>query len=296
MFDASRLTWPSIPLIKHQPDEAFAIIADAGFKNVDVLEKMPHFSIFPDECDPKALKAAADKHGLRITAINAYVGGGVHGRAGAWVHHPGFQFPNKERYTEVGFASDNPKDQAREVKDAVYVIDQAAFFGSRLVRFVPGDEDPAKIPHMLPCLKEIARYAEQKNVYLACENHETGILGQPQTLVDMFEKVGSDHMGVIYEPLNLMDQAGVDYRKAFEVMRDHIMHVHIKDGRLDLATRTYLPTLMGEGDFDWLWLMDRLDATGYKHEIGLEYEVVEVPPEEGIKQFYNGFLKMVEGR
>jgi sugar phosphate isomerase/epimerase len=212
------------------------------------------------------------------------------------VHHPGFVFHNRERYTEVGFASADPKDQEREVKDAVYVIDQAAYFGSRVVRFVPGDEDPEKIDYMLPCLKEIARYAEQKGVYLACENHETGILGQPHTLVKMFEKVGSDHMGVIYEPLNLMDQAGVDWRKAFEVMRDHIVHVHIKDGRLDREVRSYVPTLMGEGEFDWLWLLDRLDDIGYKHEIALEYEVAEVPPEEGIKQFYNGFLKMVEGR
>jgi len=116
MVDVSRFTFPSIALIKHSPDDAFRMIAGAGFKNVDVLEKMPHLSIHADECDPANVKAAADKHGLRITAVNSYVGGGVVGRAGAWLHHPGFVFPNKDKYTHDGFASKDPAVQEQELK------------------------------------------------------------------------------------------------------------------------------------------------------------------------------------
>ena len=295
MLDVTRLSFPSIALIEYPPDEAFAMIAAAGFKNVDVLEKMPHLSIHPDECDPATVKAAADKHGLRISAVNSYVGGGVVGRAGAWLHHPGFVFPNQHKYTHNGFVSDDPEALKTELKQVFRAIDIGAYFGARVVRIVPGDDDPANIDKIVPWFQKCTQYAEEKGVYLAGENHDMGILGQPQKMVEFCEKVGSKHIGVIYEPYNLMEQAGFDYRKAFEIMRDHIVLVHFKDGRLDPVKRTYVPTLMGEGEFDFRWVMNRLDEIGYEGELALEYEVAEVPPEEGVKQFYTGFIKMMEG-
>jgi sugar phosphate isomerase/epimerase len=292
-MDMSRVTFPSIALIHHPPDKAFEIIAAAGYKNVDVLEKMPHLSIHSDQCDPATVKAAADKYGLRITAVNSYVGGGVVGRAGAWLHHPGFEFPNKHLYTHNGFASEDSKELEIELQHVFRAIDIGAYFGARVVRFVPGDDDPEKIDELVPWLKRCAEYAEKKNVYLGGENHDTGILGQPEALVELCEKVGSSHLGVIYEPYNLMEQAGYDYRKAFEIMRDHIVHVHFKDGRLVPEKRTYVPTLMGEGEFDFRWAMKRLYEIGYEGEIAIEYEVAEVPPEEGLIQFYNAFKEMM---
>jgi sugar phosphate isomerase/epimerase len=294
MLDRSRLSFPSIALIKHPPEEAFAMIAAAGFKNVDVLERMPHLSIHQDECDPATVKAAAEKHGLRISAVNSYVGGGVVGRAGAWLHHPGFEFPNRHKYTYDGFASDDPDVLETELQHVYRAIDIGAYLGARVVRIVPGDDDPEKIDKMVTWFKRCAEYAEEKGVYLAGENHDTGILGQPAKMVEFCAKVGSKHLGIIYEPYNLMEQAGYDYRKAFEVMRDHIVLVHFKDGRLDPVKRTYVPTLMGEGEFDFRWVMKRLDQIGYAGELALEYEVAEVPAEEGVKQFYTGFVRMME--
>jgi sugar phosphate isomerase/epimerase len=295
MVAVSRLSFPSIALIKYPPGEAFEMIAAAGFKNVDVLERMPHLSIHPELCDPATVKAAAEKHGLRISAVNSYVGGGVVGRAGAWLHHPGFDFPNQHLYTYNGFASDDPEELETELQQVYRAIDVGALFGARVVRIVPGDDDPAKIDKIVPWFQKCAQYAQEKGVYLAGENHDTGILGQPEKMVEFCEKVDSDHIGVIYEPYNLMEQAGYDYRKAFEVMRDHIVLVHFKDGRLDQEKRTYVPTLMGEGEFDFRWVMKRLDEIGYAGELALEYEVAEVPPEEGVVQFFTGFLDMMEG-
>jgi len=295
MIDVTRFTFPSIALIKHEVDEAFCMIAEAGFKNVDILEKMPHLSIHEDECDPVKVKESADKHGLRITAVNSYAGGGVFGRAGAWLHHPGFKFPNQHKYTHNGFASDDPGELERELSHVRHAIDIGAYFGARVVRIVPGDDDPAKIDKIVPWFKKCAEYAEKKGIYLAGENHDTGILGQPEKMVEFCEKVDSKHIGVIFEPYNLLEQAGYDFKKAFEVMREHIVHVHFKDGRLDREKRTYVPTLMGEGELDFRWLMRRLNDIGYRGEFGLEYEVAEVPPEEGVKQFYTGFIAMMQG-
>ena len=94
MKDIDRLTFPSIPLIHHPVDEALEIISDAGYKNVDIIDKPPHWSVFPDECDHEKLKETAEEKGLRITMVNGYFGGGAAGRESAWKHHPGFKFPN----------------------------------------------------------------------------------------------------------------------------------------------------------------------------------------------------------
>jgi sugar phosphate isomerase/epimerase len=293
MKDINRITFPSIPMIHIPYDEAFKILHDAGYKNVDIIDKPPHWSVFPDECDWKAMKASADKHGIHISGINGYFGGGISGRAGAWVHHPGFKFPNAHRYTKIGFASTDPKDIEMEMDQTRKAIECAAFFGSKLLRFVPGDEDAAKLDQMVPHFKEMCKYAAEKGVTMVCENHDWGILGQPKTLVTMCEKVGMDNIGVIYEPLNLMEQAGLDYKKAFEVQRDIIKMVHLKDGFLDPTRRTYVATLFGEGDFDYAWVVNRLDAIGYTGYIGLEYEVASYPVEKGCKQYLDAYKKMV---
>lgn len=293
MKDINRITFPSIPLIHHPVEDAFKIIADAGYKNVDIIDKPPHWSVFPDECDYKAMKEVADRHGLTISMVNGYFGGGISGRAGAWKHHPGFVFPNRHRYTEIGFASKDKKDIDMEMDQTKNAIDIAAYFGSKLLRFVPGDEDAAKLDQMVPLLKEMTKYAAEKGIIMVCENHDTGILGQPKTLVEMCEKVGMDNIGVIYEPLNLMEQAGLDYKKAFEVMRDIIKMVHLKDGYLDPVRRTYVATLFGEGDMDYGWVVNRLNAIGYTGYIGLEYEVAGFPVEKGAKQYLDGYKKLV---
>ena len=293
MVDLTRLTFPSIAFIDYPLEKAFKLIADAGFKNTDVLEKHPHFSIHADEFDPAELGEVAQEYGLGIPWLNTYVGGGQDSRASAWLHHPGFEFTNRDRYTPVGFASEDEEELEAELQQVFCAIDIAVDLGSRGIRFVAGDDDPAKLDKYVHWLKRCAAYAEDKGILMATENHDAGIMGTPELLVELFEKVGSPNVGVIYEPYNLMEQASYDYRKAFEVMREHILHVHFKDGKLMADKRNYEPVLMGAGELDFRWVMKRLKEIGYEGEIALEYEVADVPPEDGVKQFYSAFKHMM---
>ena len=292
-IDISRVTAPSIALIHLPIEKAFETLADIGFKKVDLLEKMPHFSLFDDECDVNEIKKAAAKYGLQICFLNTYVGGGAHGRESAWRHHPGFQFPNRDRYTSRGFASDDLDELKIEYKHVCRAIDLAVFLGARGIRFVPGDDDPEKIDKMVPWLKKCAAYDAKKGICMATENHDTGIMGTPEILVDLINKIGSPNVGIIYEPFNLLEQASYDYRKAFEVMREHILHVHFKDGKLFPDVRNYRPVMMGEGEIDFRWILERLEDIGYQHEIALEYEVAEVPAEQGLRQYLDNFFRLV---
>ena len=67
-------------------------------------------------------------------------------------------------------------------------------------------------------------------------------------------------------------------------MADHIVHVHIKDATTrDGAFRL---AMLGEGDIDVPWLLEELDALGYRGDLALEYELSDPPPEEGLRLWY----------
>jgi sugar phosphate isomerase/epimerase len=70
-MDMSRVSVWSGALTDRSPEKAMEIIAAIGYKKIDLLERLPHLSLFPDECNPVALKAAAKAHGLQIDSPSA---------------------------------------------------------------------------------------------------------------------------------------------------------------------------------------------------------------------------------
>jgi len=286
--DMSRVSTCSIALNHLPAEKAFEIIAAAGYKKVDVHEKV-HLTIFPDECDPAALKAAAEDHGLRIANLATYVGGGLDGRRTAYSFH-GWEVLNPERFTSCGFSSDDPAEQKTEFEQLQRAIDLAVFFGARSIRVVAGNDRPVTLDKVVPWFKRAAEYAAEKGIYMGVENHSAGIAGTPELCVELAEKVGSPYFGVLYEPGNLMHDTGTDYRAALETMKDHIVHCHFKDCKP--VGDGYEMQQMGEGAIDFPWIMGQLDAARYRGDVALEYELHSPGPEEGLKRFYDDFAAM----
>lgn len=281
-MDIARLSTCSIALHDRPLAEALAIIAAAGFKKVDLLGRMPHFSLDPAECDPVALKAAAAAAGLQIANLGTYVG--------------------------AGFASEERTAQAKEWADMQRALDVAAFLGARSIRVRPGDDNPACLERIVPWFQRSAEYAATRGVYMGFENHGGGISGQPKLCAELADKVGSPYFGVLYEPCNLM-QAGVDYRYALYIMRSHITHVHLKDGRFTLDgfqhTMLGLPAARdrrqgrlappggSEGQIDFPWILAQLETIGYAGDLALEYELKAPPAEVGLKAWYRAGVALL---
>jgi len=263
-MDMSRVSTCTYPLQDRTAEEAIKVVAEAGFRKVDLLGKLPHLSLDPAACDPEAIKAAAEKYGVQIANLGTYVG--------------------------RGFADDDPAVQEEELQQVHRAIDVAAFFGARSIRVSAGDDDPACLDRIVPWFQRSAAYAAEKKVYMGFENHGGGISGQPERSRELSAKVGSPFFGVLYEPCNLM-AAGTDYRSALEIMKDHITHTHFKDG----ATKAgrFERTMMGEGEIDFVWVIEQLDALGYDGDVALEYELHTEPPETGIKKWYVAFEALV---
>jgi len=291
VIDMSRLSTCSIALNHLPASEAFPIIAAAGYKKVDVHEKV-HFLIFEDLCDYRKLKDIADKNGLVIANLATYLGGGLYGRNMMYAFHD-WEVPYAERFTKIGFSSSDRADQEKEFDQLKHTIDVAAFFGSRSIRVFPGNDDPKTMDRIVPWYKRAVEYAEKKNVAMAFENEGGGVSGTPELCAELSEKVGSPYFGVLYEPGNLMVN-GVEYRAAYETMKDYIVHVHFKDckdehGKMEMQH-------FGEGIIDFPWIVEQLNANGYQGDFALEYELHTMKAEVGLKKFRDDFADLFDKR
>jgi sugar phosphate isomerase/epimerase len=271
-------------------EKAFPIIAASGYKKVDTHEKI-HLQIFPDLCDIENLKDTAEKNGLQIANLSTYAGGGLDGRKTAYTFH-GWEVPHPERFTSIGFSSDDPDELKTEFEQIKRTIDIAAFVGARSIRVVPGNDEPETIDKVVPWFKRAAEYAEEKSVYMAFENHSAGIAGTPELCVELAEKVGSPYFGILYEPGNLMFDTGTDYRKALETMKNHVVHCHFKDCKP--VDEGYEMQHFGEGAIDFPWIVEQLNAVGYEGDFALEYELHDPEAEIGLKKFYDDYLALLD--
>ena len=263
-MDMSRVSACTYPLIDRPAEEAMRVIAAAGFKKVDLLGRLPHLSLDPKECNPADLNATAKAHGVQIANLGTYVG--------------------------KGFASGDPVVQKSELQQMHRAMDLAVFFGARSIRVSAGDDDPACMDRIVPWFQRSAEYAAERKVYLGFENHGGGISGQPEVCRTLAEKVGSPFLGVLYEPCNLM-AAGTDYRSALDIMRDHIVHTHFKDGAV--INGRFERTMMGEGQIQFAWIIEQLEALGYDGDVALEYELHTERPETGLRKWYEAFEALI---
>ncbi|MHB0856371.1 MAG: sugar phosphate isomerase/epimerase family protein [Anaerolineae bacterium] len=256
-MDTTRLSACSIPLIGLPPQRAMTLIAQAGFRKVDLLGRMPHLSLDPGECEPETLRKAAAAAGVRIANLGTYVG--------------------------AGLADEDQAAQERELAQVRRAVDVAVALGARSIRVKPGNDDPASIDRMAPGFQQAAAYAAAQGVYLGFENHGGAISGDPERCAELAGQVGSAYFGVLYEPCNLA-AAGADYRAAFDVLKDHIVHVHLKDGVRTAQGFTHC--MLGEGEIDMRWVLERLEEIGYRGDIALEYEMSDPPPAFALGQWF----------
>ena len=263
-MDKERVSCCSIAMHGKAPEHVFRVLSEAGYKKVDLLGRMPHFDLANADYLFGNVVALAERYGIRIANIGSYCGG--------------------------DFVSDDEERRERALAETKAVIDAAAMCGARSIRTRPGHpEDPELIDRIVPYYKRAAEYAERKGVYMGIENHGGAISGNPDLCAELFGKVGSKHAGVLYEPCNLM-MAGVDYKRAFEVMKDHITHAHLKDcyeieGKMESVW-------LGTGVIDCRWVLSSLEGSGYKGDYALEYELDEEPAETAVGKWLDWFLKI----
>lgn len=190
-------------------------------------------------------------------------------------------------------AADNPE----RIEKTKAIIDLAVYFGAKAVTthigVIPEDKNNPRYGVMLSALTACGKYAKEKGVTLAIETGPE----KAKTLKAFIEDTEGG-VGVNLDPANFTMVTGQDAVEAVYLLKDYIVHTHVKDGRMldkkqnpaDVyhafavggvdalnACSGFEELPIGTGDVDWTNYINALKEIGYDGYLTIEREAGENP-------------------
>lgn len=251
--------------------EALADAARLGADGVQIYATTGEFT--PDTLGAEAkakYKALLSQHGLEISALCGDMG---------------------------GYGFERAEDNALRIEKTKRIIDLAVEFSARVVTthigVIPDEKNHPRYAVMLSALTECGSYAAAKGVTLAIETGPE----KAKTLKAFIEDTEGG-VGVNLDPANFTMVTGQDAVEAVSILKNYIVHTHVKDGRkLDPelkaetvyhafavggvaalnACKGFEELPIGQGDVDWKSYMKALREIGYDGYLTIEREAGDAP-------------------
>lgn len=182
-------------------------------------------------------------------------------------------------------------ENAARIEKTKQIVDLAVKFDTKVVTthigVIPADPTCEKYQTMLSALRECGSYAASRGVTLAIE---TGPEVAP--VLNDFVRAAGDGVGVNLDPANFVMVTGQDPAEAVYLLREKIVHTHLKDGKqlkvsdpveiyrcfaeggidaLNVADY-FIETPIGEGDVDFAAYLKALREVGFNGYLTIERE------------------------
>ncbi len=191
-----------------------------------------------------------------------------------------------------GYGFEKEEANATRIEKTKRIVDLAVEFEAKVVTthigVIPADKSNPRYGVMLKALTQCGLYAKEKGVTLAIE---TG--PEKASVLLGFLQDTKGGVGVNLDPANFTMVTGQDAVEAVYILKDYIVHTHVKDGKMldggQDPTEVYhafavggvealnackgfeeLP--IGEGDVDWDNYMRALKEIGYDGFLTIERE------------------------
>ena len=132
--------------------------------------------------------------------------------------------------------------------------------------YIPEGEKPeAYRDEVMSRMKAMCAEAEKEGITLLHEN-EKGIYGDiaPRCL-DILETVNSPNLGAVFDPANFVQCGQTTYPDGFELLKEHVVYMHIKDA---LPDGSVVPAGSGIGHVEDI--MKALSERNYEGFLSLE--------------------------
>ncbi|MDO4458557.1 MAG: sugar phosphate isomerase/epimerase family protein [Clostridia bacterium] len=151
-----------------------------------------------------------------------------------------------------------------------HTVELIEIFGTKYIRmfsfYIPEGEEPEKYrDEVFRRMKMMVDYAKEKNVVLLHEN-EKGIYGDnAKRCRELFDELYCDNFRCTFDFANFI-QCGQDTLEAYDLLKDFIAYIHIKDARF--SDSVVVPA--GEGDGNVKAILSKLDEKGFDGFLSLE--------------------------
>ena len=121
------------------------------------------------------------------------------------------------------------------------------------------------INKLLPLIDE----AKSEGIVLALENEYSCIVGTGSEARRVIEEVRSPNLRILWDPGNAYVKGEVPYPNGYNMIKDYIIHVHIKDGiRLEGGKVKWVA--VGRGEIDYKGQFEALIKDKYNRVLSLE--------------------------
>ena len=199
-----------------------------------------------------------------------------------------------------GYGFEIETDNAARIEKTKRIVDLAEEFGTRVVTthigVIPADTKHPRFSVMLKALTACGKYAAEKGMTLAIETGPE----KADTLKKFLDHTEGG-VGVNLDPANFTMVTGQDAVEAVGVLKDYIVHTHLKDGRrLDPelnpetvyhafaiggvealnACKGFEELPIGQGDVNWDDYLKALKSIGYNGYLTIEREAGDNPYED----------------
>lgn len=171
--------------------------------------------------EAKQLKETMDKYGINASSIGSPIG-------------------------KIGI-----KDEFEpHLEKLAHTIEIAKILGTKYIRvfsfFIPKEDDPAIYrDEVMARMKAMTALAGREGVILLHEN-EKDIYGDiAARCKDILDTVDSDNLRAVFDPANFVQCDQVTYPDAYEMLKDHVVYMHIKDALF--ADGSVVPAGHGDG-------------------------------------------------
>lgn len=171
-----------------------------------------------------------------------------------------------------GFVPDEQFTERSE--QTIRTADLTAKLGLKMlathVGFVPHNRRDSRYQLMVDRLRIITDALGERNVTLIMETGQE----PAETLVQFIDDVGRPNVRVNFDPANMILYGAGDPVEAVDILRERIVHVHMKDAVASAEPgKTWGREVpLGDGDADIPRVVSRLRAIGYQGPLVIERE------------------------
>lgn len=165
-----------------------------------------------------------------------------------------------------------------------HVLEIAGILETNYIRmfsfFIPRGEDPgAYRDEVMERWHKFADASKNCNIILAHENEKDIYGDTAERCLDIIENMDCDYVKAVFDPANFV-QCGVEtYPHSFEILKNHIAYLHIKDAKID--TKQVVPA--GHGDGKIKEILSELNKSGYRGVLSLEPHLGSFKGLEGLE-------------
>lgn len=174
----------------------------------------------------------------------------------------------------TGFTSESAKERETNLDELKRYVDLAVELGATYVRTFLGELPSGKkldsrtYINIFDSLTVAAQYAESARIKIAIEPHDDFV--RSSKVLPVFDLLhDAAHLCVIWDLGNTY-AAGEDLDQGFELLKQHLGYIHIKDGRG--RSPTWQLCAVGKGDVPLAQAFELLQTNGYQGALNIEWE------------------------